>query len=612
MKKNSLVLYKQKPAILKDFEGDKIIIDLEKETKKIREKDVCFLSEGVSSIDVVLKASLPPCDIEEGIALLEGEEHSFFSIVSLLWNDLSPESYYKAWEFISSSIFFVTGATPEIPISIRSKEEIKKIERREEEKKSLEEKEELFSKLLKEIISSKGHFAVDLNEFLPFFQDIEEVALGKKEKLKSSKVLLSSEVAHSVLLKTSYWSIFKDPYPYRYKKIIGQAKKNLIPNIIEEKFVDLTYMTCYAIDGKTTEDPDDAISYDGTNLWIHIAIVADSISFGDENDDVLLQRGRTLYLPEGTHYMLGKEQTSSFAIALKNPSYALSFKLKLKEDASIESVDVMRGKINCRRLTYEEATEQKDSEELKYFFEIAKANLAKRCKMGAINIEIGDVSVSVKNEVVSIERQIEDEAFRMIKEMMLLVGEATAFFAFRNNIPFQYISQSVNNLPNNLEEGLAGEFQKRKCMKARNISCHPAAHQGLGLSMYCQVTSPLRRYDDLVVQKQLLNYIDGTPCISTDELVARLAMGEVSHKDSQIAERMAKRHFIIVYLIQNPSWIGDATIVSFQDEKAYIYIHSIGIESFIHLKKKSSLNEKIRVKVLDLDLPKLEMSFIEV
>ena len=86
MKKNSLVLYKNKPAILKDFEGDKIIVDLGNETKKIREKDVYFLTEGVSSLDDVLNAALPPCDIEEGVALLEGYEHSFFSIVSLLWN----------------------------------------------------------------------------------------------------------------------------------------------------------------------------------------------------------------------------------------------------------------------------------------------------------------------------------------------------------------------------------------------------------------------------------------------------------------------------------------------------------------------------------------------
>ena len=610
MKKNSLVLYKQKPAILKDFEHDKIIIDLGNETKKIREKDVCFLSEEVNSLDDVLNVELPPCDIEEGIQLLEGEEHSFFSIVSLLWQDLPPVAYYKAWNFIFSSIFFVTGSTPDVPISIRSDEEIKKIQRKEEEKKDFAEKEEAFSTLLKNIMSSKEHIEVDINEFLPFFQDSEDVALGKKEKLKSGKTT-SPEMAHSILLKTSYWSIFKDPYPYRYKKIIGQAKKKLIPNIIEEKFVDLTYMTSYAIDGETTLDPDDAISYDGKHLWIHIAIVADSINFGDEIDEVLLQRGRTLYLPEMTYYMRGKEETSAFAIALKNPSYALSFKLKLKDDATIESVEIMRGKINCKRLTYKQATEQKDSKELKYFFEIAKANSIKRNKMGSITIDIGDVNVFFKDDVVSIEKQTEDDAFRMIKEMMLLVGEATAFFAFKNNIPFQYISQSVGNLPCNLEEGLAGEFQKRKAMKARNISCHPAAHQGLGLSMYCQVTSPLRRYDDLVVQKQLLNYIDKTPYMSTDELLSKLAMGDMAHKDSQIAGRMAKRHFIIVYLMQNPTWIDEATVVSFQDEKAYIYVESIGVEAFIHLKRNVSLNEKIKVKVLSLDLPKLEISFIE-
>ncbi|MGP1437977.1 MAG: ribonuclease catalytic domain-containing protein [Treponema sp.] len=610
MKKNSLVLYKNKPAIIKDFEGEKIIIDLAAETKKIREKDVCFLSEEVSSLDSVLNASLPDSDLEEGIILLEGDKHSFSSIVSLLWPALPSPAYYKAWNFISTSPFFIVGATPESLIAIRSQEEIKEMKRKEDEKKAIAEKEEAFLALLKKIISSKQNTNVDLNEFSVFFQDIEEVALCKKEKPKWGKPI-SPETAHGILLKTSYWSILKDPYPYRYKKIIGQAKKKLVPNI-KENYVDLTYMNCYAIDGESTTDPDDAISYDGKYLWIHIALVADNIEFGDEIDDVLLKRGRTLYLPEGTHYMLGKEETSSFAIGLQNQSYALSFKLKLNDDASIESVEVMRGKIKCERLTYKQASEQKNSEELKYFFEIAKANFAKRCNMGAINIEIGDVSVKVKDEKVFIEPQVEDDAFRMIKEMMLLVGEATAFFAFKNGIPFQYISQSVNPLPNNLETGLAGEFKKRKCMKSRNISTHPAAHSGLGLSMYCQITSPLRRYDDLVVQKQILNYIDKLPYIPTDELLAKLAMGDMAHKDSQNAERMAKRHFVIVYLIQNPNWVGEATIISCQDTKAYVYIHSIGVETSIHLKQKVALNDKIQVKVLEVDLPKLEMSFIEV
>ena len=89
MKKNSILLYKNRPCVLKDFEKDKIVIELEGEVKKVREKDALLLVEdAASSIAEVLNATLPACNFEEGVDLIEGEEHVFSSLVSLFWNSL--------------------------------------------------------------------------------------------------------------------------------------------------------------------------------------------------------------------------------------------------------------------------------------------------------------------------------------------------------------------------------------------------------------------------------------------------------------------------------------------------------------------------------------------
>ena len=468
--------------------------------------------------------------------------------------------------------------------------------------------------VLKTLSSKKDACDVDLVKFEAFFRDLEDVALGKKEEPKLIKYKgLTPMLSHSFLLKSSYWSILKNPYPYRYKKIISQCKNSPKRIIIEDKYTDLTHLQSYAIDNENTKDPDDAISHDGKNLWIHIALVGDSVELDSEYDKMLLERGRSLYLPNGTYYMMGEEDTSMFALGLTDPSYALSFCLSLKNGAIIENVDIMRSRINVTRLSYKKATELKETDAFKVFFDIAKANIKKREAMGSLSIDIPEVEITLNDKDVVISSHDEDDAFIMIREIMLLVGEATAFFAFKHNIPFQYISQAFpTNMPKDLATGLAGEFQKRRYVKPRSVGTSPSLHASLGLSMYAQITSPMRRYGDLISQKQLINYIDGIPCLSTDELFAKIAMGDISFRESQVVERLSKKHFILVYLLQHPSFTFEATILGYHDGMAQIYIKSIGLEEKMNLKEEAELNSIIEVKVIYINLAMLEVTFKEV
>ena len=617
MKKNSVLLYKGKPCILKDFEKDKIIVELEEGDKKIREKDAILLVENVASSTVSLKdiltAALPPFEVEEVIDLLEGEEHSFYELISLFCPNLDKIAYYNAWVRLSTSPFF-DATSPDKKVRVRCKEEVAEIRKKEEEKKALVDEAEAFAVVLKELSSKKAEACVDIERFSKFFQDIEEVALGRRNELKLMRNMpLTAEKAHGLLLKSRYWSPLKNPYPYRYNKIVGQVK-HPCKRCEEKTYFDLTSLKSYAIDNAETDDPDDAISYDGEHLWIHIALVSDSVEKGSDYEEMLQLRGRTLYLPDGVHYMMGKEDTEHFAIGLENPSYALSLKIKLQDGARIENVEVMRSKITVERLTYEQATAVKDCPDLMPFFEIAKANYAKRCNAGAISIDIPQLDVRLKDGKVHLSSHVEDEAFKMIKEMMLLAGEGAAFFAFKNNIPFQYISQAPStNMPKTLLDGLCGEFQKRRYMKGRSVSTMPASHSGLGLSMYSQITSPMRRYGDLISQKQLLSFIDGTHCETHEELFAKIALADLSFRDGQLVERSSKKHFLLLFLLQNPDWQGEALIVGMQQDgsnKAQIYIEELALESQLHTQK--NVGESVKVRVLDVDLPALEVTFKEI
>lgn len=46
----------------------------------------------------------------------------------------------------------------------------------------------------------------------------------------------------------------------------------------------------------------------------------------------------------------------------------------------------------------------------------------------------------------------------------------------------------------------------------------PAYHFSLGMPLYCQITSPLRRYGDLVLHQQLHAYLAGQKLFTIEEV----------------------------------------------------------------------------------------------
>jgi len=205
-----------------------------------------------------------------------------------------------------------------------------------------------------------------------------------------------------------------------------------------------------------------------------------------------------------------------------------------------------------------------------------------------------------------------ESAADMVREMMLLAGEAAARFAFKNKIPFQYVSQETPDIPAELPPGLAGEYRKRRSMRSRKVGTIPADHAGLGLGMYSQVTSPLRRYGDLIAHQQLHLYLAGKPLMGTDDMLERIAAGDSASRGCTLAERSSNLHWILVYLGRNPDWTGDAVVVEHNGSTATIMVSELAQESKIRVETDVELNSVIRVRAGNINIPELTLSFIPV
>ncbi len=615
MKKGNLVLYKNQPALITGIQGDKFEIAIAGGVKKVRAKDMVLLHKGeCGSLQKALDAVPPQADFGEAADFFVGETPSFSELSELLWGEYPAEQAWSIWRLISSAPYFMC-TTPDEPITIRTAAEIERLTQKQAEKEAAEAVRQDFVTELRACMQGK-QFQTAESRFTPFFQEIEALALGSasvSKLLKDAKIEQTPEHAHDVLLKMHFWPVEKNPYPARFGHSLHSSKIDIPAPVLSGNIMDLSAVPAYAIDNADSTDPDDAVSFDGTYLWIHIANPADTIAAGTQSDADACARGATLYTPEGASRMLGEKAVDYFALGLSPRSYALSFRLLLDDNGDIADAEIYRTCLHVIRMTYEQADEQKDSPELAPLFAAAEKNRRRRERAGAISIDFPEVFINLDEQsgkkIVRIEPVVRTAAADMIKEMMLLAGEAAARFAFKHDIPFQYISQEAPELPQKLPSGLAGEYKKRRAMRPRTVGTIPSMHAALGLAMYGQVTSPLRRYGDLVSHRQLLNFIDKKPLTEASELILQIAAGDEAARACMYASRSSRQHWTLVYLLQNPGWTGTAVIIDAIGKKARIFIPSLAYETDMNMDTEPELNQSVRIKVRRIRLAYLQVMF---
>lgn len=626
-KTKSLVLYKNQPALLQEVSTDKYTIlyctalpspggkPAQFATQKVREKDIELLFETTSGEKTLLVQLLQVSEdakamqerIEPIYELLSEEEDSFTTPVSFVdlqdYADVkTAQDSWLLYKALKNTLFFTEQDS--LSFMLQTKEVIA---RQEEKNKAKEAEQEIRSAFIRRLKAKK----LDLPADAQLMQDVEALALGQSDKSKTMKeagFTETPEKAHKLLLDTGVWTVTKNPYPTRWGLSTQSATQRLAPPPEEERIT--LEQEAYAIDNQWSTDPDDAIAFDGQYVWVHIADPASSVYPDSPIDIAARHRGATLYIPEGAVRMLAEDSLEDYALGLTPLSRALSFCIELDENGAVLSCKVLKTLVKVKRYTYEEADMQKDSPQLAPLYAIARRNEQRRLKAGAVSITLPEVHISVTDGIVNISPALSWESNNVVREFMLLAGEAVAKFAFKNSIPFPFVSQEKPDLPTNILDGYAGQYQLRRCMRSRSLGVTPMQHAGLGLGMYTQVTSPLRRYSDLVAHQQLRAFIDGRPLLNKDTMLERIAAGDAAAGASVKAERKSNLHWTLVYLTQNPQWEGDAVVVELKGKQALCLIPSLAQETLLTPSRTVALNDTIKVRAGNIDIPTLSVNFI--
>jgi exoribonuclease-2 len=402
------------------------------------------------------------------------------------------------------------------------------------------------------------------------------------------------------------------------------AKTLINPPPTDEERIDLTHLRSYAIDNAWSVDPDDAISLEGNVLWVHVADPAVSIFAGSPADIEARGRGATLYIPEGAARMINDSALPLFALGLDKTSPALSFKIELDDEGNIKSVDIVRSLVSVTRFAYDDVDNALKSpllcvngnvppEDAAIFvklFELAQRNIRRRESLGAISFSMPEIHISVTEETIDIESVPSYKSAEIVRDCMLLAGEAASAWAIQHRLSFPYVTQEIGDMPNDILPGVAGAYQMRRCMRPRQLSAKPGLHAGMGIDGYTQVTSPLRRYTDLLAHQQIRAFLRGETPLPEDEVLLRLIAGEAAASAVIHAERASRMHWLTVFLSEKKGSIWDAVVLEKKGPRIQIIIPALGFETQTAFKGEAKPGDEIQVAVSSCKIPESEIVVI--
>ncbi len=602
-KEKDLVLFKYRPAIIKTA-GEKCELIFEDgSSKKIPEKNLSLLANG--PVSTFSQLTITAGDVKEAWQLLQGEPVEFSEVVEIIHGEISPNAAYSTWKTITAREYFKFNGKLD-QIEVVSEETYLLEKKKKEEKEAATKRWEAFLERLK-----AGPFSEEDREY---YQEIEQLALGCMKKNRSLAAIgleQSPESAHRLLLKKNFWQNEFNPYPQRFDLPTTVSDIN-VPELPEEERVDLTHLKSYAIDDEGNKDPDDAIGIDGDTIWVHVADCAALVQVDSELDNLAKDRGANQYLPETIIPMLPPAIVEQLGLGLQETSPALSFAIELDEQGEASIQKIVKSWVKVERWTYQDANAVIND---KFAVLYAKTELfnQKRRNNGAAVIRLPEVKVKVDDEKqVSIKPLPAYESRKMVTDAMLMAGEAVSKFCLDNEIPIPFVSQLFNcELAAEFEDldGIARMFANRKCFKRSQISCSPGSHDGLGMEVYTRVTSPMRRYLDLVIHQQIRAFIDGKPVLSEDDILNRIALSESISGCVSGPERNSNLHWKLVYLLQNPEWSGVGHVVDEYNGRYTILVPELALDAKVKLPKELSLNTEVKVSVNQINLAELSVSF---
>ena len=371
----------------------------------------------------------------------------------------------------------------------------------------------------------------------------------------------------------------------------------------------LAAVRAFSIDDATTTEIDDAFSVrslanGNLEIGIHIAAPALVIARGSPLDAIARARLSTVYMPGRKITMLPEPVIGRFTLAASSAPAALSLYVETTHDGVVvrQSTRAERVPIaaNLRLDAISEcfasdasASDPEWSDELRALWRLAGKLEESRGKADVQRVDYNflvDWEASPDGRVSIVPRPRGSPLDKLVAELMIHVNSSWGKVLVDAGVPGLYRTQQVGKV---------------------RMSTKPEPHQGLGVAQYLWASSPLRRYSDLVNQRQLLAVLDSAAPVYAEgdaELFAIMADFELTYSQYAELQSQMEHYWCLRWLQQENIAESEATVV--RDN----LVRFDGIPLYVRAPDLPALTPGTRVRVgvgqIDLLAATVEARFI--
>ena len=416
-----------------------------------------------------------------------------------------------------------------------------------------------------------------------------------------------------------------DKFPNSVTKEINNIKRK---KSLHE--INLTKITFVTIDPINAKDRDDAIyvKFPNTNkknkvfceIWIAIADVSSFFKIGSKIDNEALFRGNSTYLNDTVIPMLPEEISNDLCSLEENKvRFAVILKIDLDEKGNKLKHTFYKGKIKVKyNLNYDEVEELITKEDT---YKNSKVDLIKNLNRANVLLnKTNSTSLNIKISEPKIETNLFDKSqklnenkpltsHKLVENFMIIANDCVGETLSKSNYPLIYRYHekpnifNINKLNRNLSALGLGTAEKNpqpihfnrlltqktdtniknlisliilQNMSQAYYSSDYSGHYGLSINKYVHFTSPIRRYADLLIHRQLHLFLGWN--VDVKRKLTLLKYNKISahisstERKSIKAERQTHYRYLASYMIKFINQKFDAMIYSIINNRVFFFL----------------------------------------
>lgn len=403
----------------------------------------------------------------------------------------------------------------------------------------------------------------------------------------------------------------------KYGQKLAKKRNTFLDDPVRKDLTDVPLIT---IDGQSTLDFDDAISLEktetGYTLGIHIIDVDAYIKSNDPIDIAARLRANSIYMPDDKLPMLPPSLSEDLcSLKEKQIRPGISTIIKMNRFFELQDYDIVPSIIKVhKQMSYAEANLLNGKNDpVTTLYKIATLMREKRLKAGAIQITLPEINVWVEEnkEVGYLKIDRENPSRMLVSEMMIFANSMMAEFLAANNIPAVFRSQPPpkQRLFKGIETSLILNFMQRKQLSRAVIGTEPQTHSGLGVKAYVTATSPIRRYHDLITQRQIKSILGYHKPYSRDELENTLQSISPTIANTSRVQSTRKRYWLYKYMESMKGNSYEALVIDSHRDHYNVLIKEFMLEAKLPLSGiKLKNGDIIQVTIQHVDARKDQLS----